>query len=189
MAEKFGLDAETGALRGDVRDGDPADQAGIRAGDVIVELDGEEIKDPRDLLNVVARKSPGSKAEVKIFRGGKELTFTVTMGERPSELQARTTERSIDEDLGLAVQEITPELAERFKLSDIKGVIVADVKAGSPAQKAGLRPGDIIREVERNKIENFKDYKEALKGAGEKKGLLFWIQRGKNSLYVVLALK
>ncbi len=188
MAEKFDLETERGALIGDVKEGDPADKAGIRPGDVIVEVDEEEIKDSRDLLNVIARKHPGTKVEVKVLRAGKELAMMVTLGERPSELQARAFGRSIDERFGLTVQEITPGLAERFGISDQKGVIVSGVKPGSPAQRAGLRPGDIIREVERKRIENLKSYREALKDF-KKEGVLLWIQRGKGSLYVVLKLK
>jgi serine protease Do len=95
MAEKFGLDKESGALIGDIREGDPADRAGILPGDVIVEFDGEKIKDSRDLLNAVAKKNPGLVVEVKVFRAGKELAFMVTLAERSSELQARTQDRSM----------------------------------------------------------------------------------------------
>jgi serine protease Do len=185
MAEKFGIDTERGALVGDVMEGDPADKAGIAPGDVIVEVDGVEIKESRDLLNVIARKRPGSKVKVKVFRDGKELTLKVTLGERPSELQARVFGRSIDEELGLSVQEITPELAERFDLFDTKGVIVSGVEPESPAQKAGLRTGDVIREVERKRIRTLQDYSEAMKGF-KKEGILLWVQRGKNSFYMVL---
>jgi serine protease Do len=188
MAGKFGLDTERGALIGDVMDGDPADKAGIRPGDVIVEVDGENIKESRDLLNVIARKRPGTRAEVKVMRAGEELTLLVTLGERPSELHARVFEQSIDEELGLTAQEITPELAERFGLSDTKGVIVSSVESGSQAEKAGLRQGDVIREVERKKIDNLKDYREAMKGF-KKEGVLLWVQRGKRSFYMVLKSK
>ncbi len=190
MAEKFGLDTEKGALLGGVKEGDPAEKAGIRRGDVIVEVDGEEIRDSRDLLNVIARKRPGTSVEVKVMRAGKELAMTVTLGERPSQLRAMAPDHSIDEKVGLTVQGITPELAERFGLSSTKGVIVSSVEPGSPAQKTGLRQGDIIREVEKKKIEGLKDYQEAMKGNLEKEeGILLWIQRGKRSLYMVLKMK
>lgn len=190
MAEKFGLDKERGVLIGDIKEGDPADRAGILPGDVIVEFDGEKIKDSRALLKEVAKKNPGLAVEVKVLRAGKELTLMVTLGERSSELQAKAKaqDRSIDEEFGLTVQEITPELAERFGLSDPKGVIVSGVKPQSPAQKSGLRQGDVIREVEQKSIEDLEGYRKAMKNLKEKDGVLLWVQRGKNSLYMVLKL-
>jgi serine protease Do len=188
MAKKFGLEKERGALVGDVIEGEPAEKAGIRPGDIIVEVDGEKIEDSRDLLNTIAKKKPGSKVSIKVLRAGKEMNFQVTVGERPAEIQAKALDKTTDEKLGLTVQDITPEIAERFGLSDTRGVIVSEIRPGSPAQKSGLRRGDIIREVEKKKVENVQEFKEAIKNQ-DKESILLWIQRGRNNQYLVMKLK
>lgn len=189
MAQKFGLKEERGALVGRVIEGEPAEKAGIKKGDVILEVEGHKIKDTKDLLNTVARLQPGQKVKVKVWRDGKELTLTVELGERPAEGEISSEPVPSKEDrIGLTVQEITPEIAERMGLEKAEGVLISNVKPGSPAAKAGLQKGDVIHEIERQAVKSVKDYQKALSKAG-KDSVLLWIQRGKNRRYVVVHVK
>jgi len=186
LAEKFGLKEERGALVGRVMEGEPAEKAGIQKGDVILEVEGRKIKDTKDLLNTVARLEPGQRAKVVVLRDGKEKTLSVELGERPVEGEVATGPGPAKEDrLGLTIQEVTPEMAERLGLEKPEGVLISNVKPGSPAAKAGLQRGDLIHEVEHQAIRGVKDYQKAISGAG-KAGVLFWIQRGKARRYVVV---
>lgn len=189
MAEKFGLKEERGALVGRVIEGEPADKAGIQKGDVILEVEGHKIKDTKDLLNTVAKLQPGQKVRVVVWRDGKERVFTVELGERPPEGEVSSEPAPTKEDkIGLAVQDITPEMADKMGLEKPEGVLVSQVKPGSPAAKAGIQRGDIIHEVEHQPVRNVKDYQKALTKAG-KDTVLMWIQRGKNRKYVVVRIK
>jgi serine protease Do len=189
LAKKFGLEEEKGALVGRVMEGEPAAKAGMKNGDVILEIDGKSIEDAKDLLNTVAKLRPNQTVEITVLRDGKEKTLTVTLGERPTEMEAARRQQPSEEDkLGLTVQEITPELAERLGLETSSGVLIADVESGSPADKAGLRKGDVIHEIERRPVEDLKDYRQILSEV-EKASLLFWIQRGQTRLYIVVHLQ
>jgi len=95
---------------------------------------------------------------------------------------------SKEDRIGLAVQDMTPEIAERLGLEKAEGVLISNVKPGSPAAKAGLQRGDVIHEIERQAVRNVKDYQKALSKAG-KDSVLLWIQRGKNRKYVVVHIK
>jgi serine protease Do len=188
LAEKFGLKEERGVLVGKVIEGDPADRAGMKNGDIILEINGQEVKDTKDLLNKVARLKPGQRVEVVVLRDGKRKTLYVTLGERPSEEQMARRQIQKEDKLGLAVQEITPELAKELGLKEPTGVLISEVKPGSPASEAGLRRGDIIHEIEHQKIKDLEDYRRIISHT-TKKSLLLWIQRGKMRKYVVVHLK
>jgi serine protease Do len=187
LAEKFGLKEERGALVGRVMEGEPADKAGILKGDVILEVDGKAIKDTRDLLNTVARLQPGKRVKVVVWREGKEKTLTLELGERPTEGEAASgaPTQPKEDRLGLTVQDLTAEMAERMGIEKSEGVLIANVKAGSPAAKAGLQRGDVIHEMEHQAVRSVKDYQKILSQAG-KDTVLIWVQRGKSRRYVVV---
>jgi serine protease Do len=188
LAQKFGLKEERGALVGRVMEGEPAEQAGIKNGDVILEIDDHPIRDSRDLLNTVARLQPGKESEVVVWRDGEEKTLGLTLGERPTDVEMASGPPTEEDPLGLTVQEVTPDLAEQMGLHEPVGVIISDVEAGSPAAKADLRRGDIIHEIERHPVKDLNDYHRVLAEA-EKENLLLWIQRGQGRIYVVVRLK
>lgn len=189
MAQKFGLKEEKGALVGRVIEGEPAERAGIQKGDVILEVEGRKIKDTKDLLNTVARLQPGRKVKVVVWRDGKERTFTVELGERPAEGEVSAEPAPSKEDrIGLTVQDITPQMAERMELEKPEGVLISNVKPGSPGAKGGLQRGDVIHEMERQPVKSVKDYQRILSKVG-KDSVLLWIQRGKHRRYVVVHLK
>lgn len=189
MAEKFGLKEERGALVGAVIPGEPADRAGIQKGDVILEVEGHRIKDTKDLLNTVARLEPGRKVKVVVWRDGREKVITVELGERPAEGEvSMETPPGKEDRIGLAVQDVTPEIADRLGLDKPEGVLISNVKQGSPAAKAGLQKGDVIHEIEHQPVKSVRDYRRVLSRT-EKDSLLMWIQRGKSRKYIVVRLK
>jgi serine protease Do len=186
LAKSFGLDRERGALVADVVTDTPAERAGIERGDIIVEFNGRKIEEMNDLPRVVAATPPGGEAEVKVLRKGQEKVVRVKVAEMKEERVAGGDGGTIEEGLGLTVQELTPEIARSLGLSDTKGVVVSNVEEESPADEAGIRRGDVLLEVNQKKIANVRDYRAALGRAGGPESWLFLIRRGNNVLYVTL---
>ena len=188
LAKSFNLKEEKGALVADVVAGGPAEKAGIKRGDVIIEFDGKEIKEMSELPRMVANMPIGKEVEVRMLRNGREKTLKVTIGELKEEREAavKPTSREFEEELGLTVQPLTSEMARRFGLSETKGVMVSNVSPGSPSDEAGIRRGDIIQEINRWPIKDMDDYQKALREAKDKKSLLLLVRRGDNTIYLAL---
>jgi serine protease Do len=172
-----------GVLVGEVFKGDAADKAGIKIGDVIMEIAGQTVKDNRELGRIVAKLHVGSKVNVKIFRNGKEITLPIVIAER-KDLQERASQAT--EQFGFTAQEVTPEIAKNFALLEKTGVIITDVKAGGPADEAGLKPRDIILQVNNIEISDLKEYEAAVTAGDKGDALLMLIRRGKVNFFVTL---
>ena len=150
LAQSFGLPEPKGALVAEVTPDSPAEKAGIKRGDIITEFNGHPIHEMNDLPRLVAGTAPGAKAQVKVLREGKEKDFTLTITELKEEKQAsQAKEEGGGEEapLGLVVKNIDPNLAKRFRLRDTKGALVVGVEQGSAAADAGIKPGDILLEI------------------------------------------
>jgi serine protease Do len=187
IAESLGLEGTKGALVADVVKDGPADQAGIKQGDIIVEFDGKPVNDSAELPLLVARTPVGRKIEVKILRDKKPETFEVTIAELKDEEEGQQGGGSSSEDLGLAVQTLTPDLAENLGIErNLKGVVVTQVDPGGPAGDAGLRRGDVILEVNRTPVKDVSAYKKALNAAGKGKSVLFLVRRGDNTIFLAV---
>lgn len=186
LASKFKLEDSRGALVSDVVKDGPAQAAGLKRGDVIVEFDGMRIGKMNELPRLVAERRPGTKVMVEILRDGKTQTFTVTLGTLPDD--AGTGGAPVQEDLGLTVQEVTPELQGHLGLEAAEGVVIAEVKRGSPAAEGGLRRGDVILELNQEQITGLDRYYSALQEARDKESILFLVRRGQGTLYVVVSL-
>jgi serine protease Do len=149
--DAFKLKDKNGALINEVEKGSPAEKAGLEQYDVVVEVNGEKVKDSNDLKLKISNIEPGTKVEVKAIRDGKEQVFTVTVEELdPAETKVET--KSSDKDLGITVRELTPTLARRYGLETQEGLIITQVKNYSEADRKGLAAGDIILEVNRKKV-------------------------------------
>jgi serine protease Do len=184
IAESLGLDKAYGALVANVSKDGPADKAGVKVGDVIVEFDGKEVKDSGDLPILVARTAVDKKARLKVLRDKKEVMLTVAVGElKDEEVVATAPEKG---ELGLTVQRLTPQMAESLGLEKSEGVVVTAVEPGSAADEAGIRRGDIILEVDRKTVRNLDEYKKAIAGARKGRGVLFLVRRGDNTLFLAL---
>jgi serine protease Do len=181
-AENLGISGRQGALVSDVTTGGPAEKAGIRSGDVIVAFNGKEIRDEHDLPQAVASMTPGKTVDVRLLREGKEMTIPVTIAEMEGEPGKPAGGQELSKNLGLTVQDITPEIAQRFQIENTKGVVVTGVEDGSPAEDAGFNEGDIIRVIlrqnKRNPVTNAAEFAKLVKKFQSDKTMLFLVERG-----------
>jgi len=186
LAKQFNLSEDKGVLIGDVVEDGPADKAGLQRGDVIIEFDGKKIEDPNQLRNKVAVTEPGQEIEVKIIREGKNLIKKIIVGELPSEIHKLSKGEYNNSLSGIAVQNITSELIERLGLpSKIYGVIIEDIDEESPAFGI-LKEGDVILEINRQKITNLKDYDKVVSKIKSDKEILLLIYRDRATIYITL---
>ncbi len=186
IAESLGLDEAKGALVADVVKGGPAEEAGIKQGDIIVEYDGKAINDSAELPLVVARTPVGKTVRVKVLRDKATQTLDVKIAELKEEETAEAR-GSTSEDLGMSVQTLTPDVAENLGVErNVKGVVVTNVEPGGPAAEAGLRPRDIILEVNRTPVKDVDAYRKAVRGVGKGKSVLFLVRRGDNTIFLAV---
>ena len=163
LAEYYGLKEAKGALVGDVFEGDPADKAGIKAKDVIIEVDGKPIEDSRDLSRIIADIPVGRKVEIKALRNGKEKTFRIQIAERTDDKETVASKGTEEETaLGMTVSALTPPLANQFGLPDGEGVVVVAVEPDSPAADADVQVGDLILEINHQSVKTIKDYNKSI---------------------------
>jgi serine protease Do len=188
LKEKLDLKDEKGALVADVTSGGPAERAGIKRGDVIVSFDGKEIQDTTDLPYIVATTPVGDEVEVEVIRDGKKRTVDVTIGEMPDQPGTRETKPGPAPTLGMALEDITPDIAKRFRLSEDRGVVVVAVNAGSPASEAGIRPGDILLEVDQEPVQSVGEFTSKMRGYEEGDTVLLLVKRQRVTMFLTLDL-
>jgi len=184
IAESLGLDEARGALVANVSKDTPADRSGVKVGDVIIEFDGSKVEESKDLPIIVAQTPVGKGVKVKVVREGKELVLSVTIGELKEEEVLASVEKR--EKLGLTVQKVTPQIAESLGLDQAEGVVVTSVEPASPGDEAGLRRGDVIIEINRNRIRDLRDFRNEVASIKKGKGLLLLVRRGKTTLFLAL---
>ncbi len=181
LAKSFGMNGEKGALVSDVVAGGPAEKAGLKRGDIILEFNGKTINEYNELPRMVAVLPPGEKATLKVLRDGKERDIPVTVGELKEEEAVKPAEE-MEKQLGISLQPVSPEIAAELGMKKAEGVVVTNVEANSSASEAGLQRGDVILEVDRKTISSVKDFTETLRKAG--KSMLFLIYRNGSTLYL-----
>ena len=190
LAKKFGVAEGEGVLVNEVFENDPAAVAGIRPGDVIVRIDGAIVDSPNKLSRLIGSLTPGASAKIDVVRDLTHVTLTILLTERrdtatataaPTAPQARAEVK-----LGVEVQELTPSLAERFKLRETKGVVIVKVEPNSLAQAEGLREGDLIKEVNRAETSSVDDYAAAISRSRRGDTILLRVLRETRAFYVVL---
>ena len=170
------LKDKKGALVNDVTPGGPADKAGIKRYDVIVEVNGQKISDPNDLRFKVADIQPGTKVDIKAIRDGQVKTFAVTVEELEAAEPPAQAPGS-EKDLGFTVRELTPNMARRYGLKTQRGLIISDVKEYSEAARKGLSAGDIIVEVNRQSVETADDLDRILKKVESGQAVILLVRR------------
>lgn len=180
LAKSFGLKDTRGALVSDVIPGGPAEKAGLRRGDIILEFDGRIIKDYHELPRAVASKTPGQKVTFKVIRNGKEERVSAIIGELKEEVAQPAPE--VQKQLGMSLQAVTPEIARDLGMKRVEGLVVTNVEPDSLASEAGIQRGDVILEVNRRTIKTMDEFSSALNKAG--KSLLFLIYREGATFYV-----
>ena len=187
LKDKLDLRDEKGALVADVTAGGPADEAGIERGDVIVSFDGNEIREMHDLPYIVASTPVGKKVMVEVIRKGREKRFQVKTGELEDEKEALLVSKATP-DIGMVVEEMTPEIARNFGLSETIGLIVVQVEKNSPAGEAGMRPGDIVLEVDQIPMKKLVQFNRKIEEYKAGDTILFLLNRRGTTLYVTLKL-
>jgi S1-C subfamily serine protease len=191
LAESLGLKETQGVIVSSVSPGSAAERAGVKRGDVIQTLNGKPVHDINTLRNRVAEAGPGSTADLVILRDGSEKKLSVKLDEaNPDKLARRGGDGEPGADdktaLGVSVAPLTPELAARARVpKDAKGLLVEDVNPDGRAALAGIQPGDVIQEVNRQTVTSVDDLKSAMKKSADKPTLLL-INRQGNDLFVTV---
>jgi serine protease Do len=189
LAKSLGKSDTHGALVASVVPKSPAEKAGVKPGDVIEQVDGQPIKESPDLLRAVLMKPVGSKTSLTVLRDGKTLNLTMNTAERPSDLRAEGAPGEGGEAsegpgaLGLALQPLSPQIAQELSYKGPGKVVVSGVKPGSPADRAGLQRGDVVVEADRRTVEKPNDVAAAAKDGK----VLLRVDRKAGSFYTVVS--
>lgn len=170
----------------EVTDNSPAAEAGVKAGDVIVEFNGKPLSKNPDLRTLIADTPPGQRATFKIVREKLERIVSVRIIELPDDGDGGQQLEARDPELGLRVQRITPESARRLGLGSTRGVLVLEVQSGSPADQVGIEPADVIREVNQRPVNNVKDFERTVRQGRRGDRILLLIQRGDNAVFFAM---
>lgn len=189
LAKKFGVTEGEGVLVNEVFEKDPAALAGIKPGDVIVRIDGAVVDSPNKLSRLIATLTPGATSKIEVVRDLKRLMIDVPLTERRDAAVIALLpqqEEKLEVKLGLDVQDVTATLAERFKLRESKGVLIAKVELNSRAQAEGLREGDLIKEVNRMEVSSVGEFTSAIARSRRGDTLLLRVLRESRAFYVVL---
>jgi serine protease Do len=187
LAGKFGVNENEGVLVNEVFDNDPASRAGIKPGDIITKVDGKGVDTPNSLSRLIAALDPGAAASIEVVRDGKRQLISVPLIERKeSAVLTSIPPTRAEVKLGLDVQDLTPELADKFKLKDTRGVLVSKVDRGSVAMVEGLREGDLIKEVNRSEVTSSSEFSTAVSKAKRGETVLLRVLRENRAFYVVL---
>jgi serine protease Do len=186
LAKTFDLKQASGALVSDVMGASPAEKAGMKQGDVIVEFDGKKVKSSSELPHIVGSTSVGKEVIMKIIRDGEELALQVKVGELKDEQLAALAPSSTKSKLGIDIQQLTPELSRRFGIKDDRGVVVTGVEPDSPGEAAGLQPGDLILEINRSKVATVSQARRALEKTRPDEPTVVLVKRESNTRYVVI---
>ncbi|WLE96540.1 MAG: DegQ family serine endoprotease [Candidatus Electrothrix communis] len=195
LAQSFGVNKADGILIAEVTKGSPAKKAGIQQGDILLSLNGDKVLDVTDLRNRIAMTTPGSKVTLQVFREGRKKEIRVIIAEQPADFSRATRMRlrknnsSLLDNMGLTLQELTPELAKQFGYDEEQGILITQVAPDSPADSVGVQAGQLIEEVNRVRVHSVADLKKAVKKGKDPNQLLLRIRAGEYSKYVVLRLK
>ena len=189
LMQAFKLEDNSGALIADVIADSPAKKAGLKRGDIIVGFNGEKVHESSELPRLVATMPPGTNVTVDVIREGKVLEVPVVLGtleEDEAQAAAAPKPSEVEVSLGLRVEPITPDIATSLKLENTDGVVVSGVDANGPAAEAGLRRGDVVREINRLPIGDLDDYETVTSNLRTDTTVLLLVERRGSNLYVAL---
>ncbi len=188
LAASLGLKEVRGVLINSVTSGGPADKAGLKSGDVILKLNGKDENDTNELRNTVASLPPGTDVTLTILRDGKQQDVRVKLGELTAEsARAAQPQGGGGESgarLGISVEPVTPQITSQLGLPrGTQGLVITNVDPAGPAAEAGLQPGDVIQQVNRQPVRTTDDMRRALQSSGNRPPLLL-INRGGQTIFV-----
>ena len=189
LADYYGLKAEKGVLVTQVFEGDPADKAGLKVNDIILSVDGQSLSTGRDLSAKIANTPVGHKTKLELIREGKKKTLMVTLAKRDDEEKIVATQNRDNDELGIEVTDLDSDIARRFGIDGKEnGVLVTDVKDDSLAREADVRPGDIIKEINRIVVKDRNDFVRLMKTSKDSETTQLLVKR-RNAGYVVVKIE
>jgi serine protease Do len=191
LAAQFGVEPGSGVLVADVVPRSPAEEAGIRRGDVITAVDGKPVHDTNELQLEIMYRRPGDAVTVELIRNGERLSLQVVLGVRPAEealAQMRPSEKTQEEEyFGMVLRELTPELARKYRVpTGVEGLLVVSVREGSRADWAGVDKGDVIIEVNRKPVRSLAEWKAIVEALPADADILLTVAREGRTLFLVL---
>lgn len=186
LARSFGVKGENGALVAEVTKDSPADKAGLKSGDIILEYNGKPIHEMNALPRYVAATPIGKKVVLKILRNGKKQDVAVTVERLKETAKESSAAAAAVDRLGMTVHALTAELAAQLGLKESKGVVVIGVTPGSVAEEAGIAAGDIIQEINGLRVVSVDDYKRAVAAIKKDDDVRILLRRGDSALFVAL---
>lgn len=181
--EAFRLPSKNGALVQSVEPGQPAERAGIQPGDVIVQVDSREVRRTRDLIDYISDQPPGTSVKITVIRNGQRRTLTATTAPRPASLEEEVEDAPQQREqtrdrIGISIQEITPALRQTYAIPDsARGVVITDVKGVSPAGDAGLAEGDVVTEINGQRVTETRQFRDAVQKARSGEYLRMYVTR------------
>jgi len=185
MKNALNLSSLEGVLINEVIANSPADNAGIKEGDVIIEYDGNKVTDVQSFRIMVASTAPGKTVKLKLIRNNREMELKVKIGEMKEEVAVSGGEKQ-ETELGMQVVDVDSPDAKMYNINTKKGVVVTKVESNSPAGDAGIQPGDVIIGIGNKEIGNISDFRKAIQDLKKGKPVIFQIQRGERKRYVAL---
>jgi serine protease Do len=186
LAESFDIKERKGVIISDMVTGGPAEKAGLKRGDVVTQFNGKDVDNAHVLSRLVASTPPNTQVSIRVVRDGKSRDIKTTIETMQDEKEAETATRK-ESSWGISVQNITPELAKRFGWDENeRGVVISEIQPGSPSAEANLRTGDLIKEVNRQRVQNMRDYNQAVQKLRKGESLLLLVKRGQNTFYVAI---
>jgi serine protease Do len=199
LATGLGLDSKRGVVINDLTAGGPAERAGLKHGDVILQFNGAAVKDADHLQSLVAAQDPGKPAELKVRRDGKDMNIKVDLGERPSNPRdafgqggpsenEETPTAPAGRELGIKVGPLNESRARELGYEDDQGVVVEDVQRGGPAAAKNIRAGDLIKEVNRRPVNSVKEFNNAVSDLKAGDTALLLVRRGDQNFFAAVKL-
>ncbi len=191
VAKSVGYEGVEGALVGDLTPDGPASKSGLRSGDVIVGFDGQPVKSPKHLTELVGDTPVGRSVQLKYVRDGRTQTTTITLGERPGRNVAENKEA--DEQtggkLGVSASNVTPEIARELKLKVNSGAVIEQVQPDSPAAEAGLQRGDVVHRLNRTNVATARDLTAALPSLRGEHEVVLQVERDGQLMFITVPLE
>jgi serine protease Do len=189
LAEYYDLKAQKGVLVTQVFEGDPADKAGINVNDIIMSVDGQKVTTGRELSAMIANTPVGSQTTVDLIRDGKKKALTVTLAKRDDDEKTLAAQSRDNDELGIEVTDLDSDVARRFGIEgNENGVLVTDVKDDSLAREADVRPGDIIKEINRTVVKDRNAFAQLMK-KNEKSETIQLLVKRRNAGYLVIKIE
>jgi serine protease Do len=166
---------------------DPADKGGIKPNDIIVEIGGKTVTSARELSSVIANTEIGKKTTIKLLRNGKHKTVQVELAKRDDDkMVAKGPGQENNDDMGIQLMDLSEENAGRFGFeADETGVLVIGIKPGGKGEGAGIRRGDLIKEVNHKRVSSVREYTKLVKKIDEGEDVQFLIRRAREGFVVV----